>query len=298
MKRTAACESVIGRPKGRKTPPEPLDAHGAGSMAMEVTVDRRKAEVQGAILQFAARREYRLFNAWWLDGQRLETQDPHESARHRPTTPVTKVVAMFRRVFDVDQRPRIDIELKSRRGKTTVAMDVGSHRKSVQLAYELRSYLEDERAYSCECPPICHRCSSAVRNMTARFCGQCGESLTAGEFTRSRNVGEANEPEASRDLMPDVVVEREDAPDEASEPPAENELAVVDAEPHLESNADAVADSRAATELDESAIPGADDKPSEDTSSETPPVMDEDGDEEEVGSRREASPGRRALAED
>ncbi len=60
----------------------------------------------------------------------------------------------------------------------------------------------------------------------------------------------------------------------------------------------AVADSRAATGLDESAIRGADDKPSEDTASETPPVMDDDGDEEKVGSRREASPGRRALAED
>ena len=106
--------------------------------------------------------------------------------------------------------------------------------------------------------------------------------------------------------MPDVVVEREDAPDEASEPPSENELAAEDAEPDLESESesdadaveDAVADSRAATGLDESAIPGADDKPSEDTASETPPVMDEDGDEEEVGSRREASPGRQALAED
>ncbi|MCZ6681588.1 MAG: hypothetical protein O7B26_00285 [Planctomycetota bacterium] len=273
-------------------------------MAMEVTVDRKKSEVQGAILQFAARREYRLFNAWWLDGQRLETQDPLESARHRPTTPVTRVVAMFRRVFDVDQRPRIDIELKSRRGKTTVAMDIGSHRKSVQLAYELRSYLEDERAYSCECPPICHRCSSAVRNMTARYCGQCGESLTAAEATRSRTVGESNEPEASRELMPVVVVEREDVPDGVSEPPSENELAAVDVEPDLESESDAgadedtVADSRAATGLDESPNRGADDKPSEDTASETPAVMDDDGDEEEVGSRREASPGRRALAED
>lgn len=285
-------------------------------MAMEVTVDRRKAEVQGAILQFAARREYRLFNAWWLDGQRLETQDAPESVRRRPTSARSRVVAVFRRIFDVEQRPRIDIELKSRRGKTTVLMNIGSHRKSVHLAYELRSYLEDERGYLCECPPMCPRCSAVVRNMTACFCGRCGESLTAAETPRARITGKPEDradaqreiepagPEAAEDSTRAVAVERDESPHEAPERPAETESAIVDAEPDDESEAAevnaAVAYSREATGGDEPADRDADEDRSEVTTSDTPPIMDdkEVQEAEEEDLRRDASPVRRALAED
>lgn len=283
-------------------------------MAMEVTVDRRKSEVQGAILQFAARREYRIFNAWWLDGQRLETQDAPESsasARRRMTSAINRVAAVFRRVFDVDQRPRLDIELKTRRGKTTVAMAVGSHRKSVQLAYELRSYLEDERAYSCECPPICHHCSAAVRNMTARFCGRCGASLLAAGAAPARLIDQPadrddpletarpEELEASRNSIPAVVVEREDAPDEAIDSAAETESASPDIEPELKADPPEVVDTRASSELDESAIRDEGAELSEDNVDDTPPAIDDDREHEvEEDLPREASPARRALAED
>src|SRR5207244_2357408 len=51
---------------------------------------------------------------------------------------------------------------------------------SVHLAYALRSYLSDERAFECECPPLCPRCSASVTNFMARYCGRCGLQLSGG----------------------------------------------------------------------------------------------------------------------
>ena len=48
----------------------------------------------------------------------------------------------------------------------------GENPESVQLAYALQGYLTEDRAYTCQSPPICPKCSSPVDNVTARFCGR------------------------------------------------------------------------------------------------------------------------------
>lgn len=159
-------------------------------MALKFNIDRSPSDVQAAMLQFAARRSYRLFTPWWIDGQRVEIPPPPESDRAtRARMPLLgRLFAGLRTGLDLDGRPRVDVELKTRKNKTLVSMNLNSHERSVQLAHDLRSFLSEPRAYESECPALCPRCSAAVSNMSARYCGRCGL-----QFAEAKQRTPANE---------------------------------------------------------------------------------------------------------
>ncbi|MCG8405496.1 MAG: hypothetical protein MI923_09900 [Phycisphaerales bacterium] len=142
---------------------------------VEVTVPRKNNEVHEAMVQFAARRSYRLSKPWWIEGIRIEApQIGSHQGGHSPARG-----GFWASLFDIPQIPRIEVHLKRRRGRARLKINVSNHPESIQLAYELHSYLLDDRAYDCQCPPICTKCGSPVRNVTARYCGRCGHQLVS-----------------------------------------------------------------------------------------------------------------------
>lgn len=178
-------------------------------MGLEISVHRSQRDVEEAIVQFAARRSYRLTYPWHSDGPRIEIlRDADPGRRHSagdgPAQTGGSLSRLLRRIFDVNQPPRVDLELKRARGKTTVEVDLGSEHRSVQLAYALRAYLASEEAYACLCPAMCVACSAPVRNVTARYCGQCGKELVpmGADIVRPR-LGAMTDADAE----PEVSVE-------------------------------------------------------------------------------------------
>ena len=125
-------------------------------MDLDTYLDHGHEDVKQAIVQFAARRSYRLRQPWYIDGLRIEMP---------PSRPAG------------DRAGRIDVELKRKRGKTRLRITVGRGSESTKLAYELQSYLQDDRAYHAQCPPMCLKCGSPVPNIQARYCGRCGGKL-------------------------------------------------------------------------------------------------------------------------
>ena len=149
-------------------------------MAIELTIDHSKSDAQEAITQFAARRRYQLSHPWYLDGLRIE--DTSRAGENIPPKSESGhgFWAGLASLFHVPAPgPRVDIELKRRKGRTVVSLSLGGHHESVHLAYALRAYLSDDRAFTCECPPLCPACSALVRNVTANYCCQCGHLLAA-----------------------------------------------------------------------------------------------------------------------
>ena len=122
-------------------------------MALKFDIARSRADVQTAILHFAARRSYRLFNAWWLDGQRMEIPQPDNRRGAEWSDPLlSRFWSGLRRSLDMDQPPRIDIELKRSRSQTIVSMKLGPNAHSVQLASALQTHLSSDAAYAPPCP--------------------------------------------------------------------------------------------------------------------------------------------------
>ncbi|MFQ5425399.1 MAG: hypothetical protein ACE5F9_15650, partial [Phycisphaerae bacterium] len=176
-------------------------------MDLDTYLDHGEEEVKQAIVQFAARRSYRLRQPWYLEGLRIELP-PERSPDER--------------------RGRVDIELKRKRGKTRLRITVGRGSESTKLAYDLQSYLQDDRAYHAQCPPMCPKCGSPVANLHARFCGRCGRQLVASGVKESRPVASparaAPPPVPSppvsvaqaKPLPSPVVVERDPMPEPAA----------------------------------------------------------------------------------
>ena len=121
-------------------------------MALEITLPQNAATVQLALMQFAARRGYSLSSPGHLDGHCIENA--------LLPTPA-----------------RVEVRMKRSGDETLVDLAFGDNPESVQLAYALQGYLSDEKAYACECPPICPKCSALVGNVASKFCGRCGASL-------------------------------------------------------------------------------------------------------------------------
>lgn len=169
-------------------------------MNLDTYLDHGEDEVKRAIVQFAARRSYRLREAWYLQGLRIELPTGKSSG---------------------ERRGRIDIELRRKRGKTRLRITVGRGHQSTKLAYDLQSYLQDDRAYHAQCPPMCPKCGRPVPNLHARFCGRCGRKLITGEVEEPRPVAvqaRAAPPPVPqvRPLPEPVVVERDPAPEPAA----------------------------------------------------------------------------------
>lgn len=173
---------------------------------VEVTVPRRNSEVHEAMVQFAARRSYRLSKPWWLEGIRIEA--PKKATNHAEVRSGFWA-SLF---FGLPQSPRIDVNLKRKRGRARLKIDVSDHPKSIQLAYELHSYLLDDRSYDCQCPPICTKCGSPVRNVTARYCGRCGHQLVAADESLPPVPERGSSPPPRTEATVPPVIESEPAP--------------------------------------------------------------------------------------
>jgi ribosomal protein S27AE len=190
-------------------------------MDLDTYLDHGAEEVKQAVVQFAARRSYRLRKPWYIEGLRIES--PSEASGD-------------------DGDGRIDIELKRKRGKTRLRITVGRGSESTRLAYELQSYLQDDRAYHAQCPPMCPKCGRPIANLHARYCGRCGRKLVTGSVEAPPQVAAparaapppvpsspATLPRAVPSRAP-IVVERETTPEPAAaKPEAELETPVVEA---------------------------------------------------------------------
>ena len=185
-------------------------------MDLDTYLDHSEGDVKQAIVQFAARHAYQLRQPWYIEGLRIE-EPPSRSSDY--------------------SRGRIDIELKRKRGKTRLRISVGRGSQSTKLAYNLQSYLQDDRAYHAQCPPMCPKCGSPVANLHARYCGRCGRKLVTGvkeEPPAATPVRAAPPPVPSVPVRvpiaapsrSPVVVERDATP----EPAAETVEAIVEAQ--------------------------------------------------------------------
>ena len=148
-------------------------------MSLEVNIDRPKSDVRTAIQDFAARRGLRVANPWYLDGVRLEGHwDRASNPLAGPTGDVSQPTWWVRWLGSAPEPPAVNIEIKRRWVKgTRLNMRFGKHPDSANLAYALRVYLMDERAYGVHAPIICIRCSAQVPHFLANFCGRCGQPL-------------------------------------------------------------------------------------------------------------------------
>jgi len=173
-------------------------------MDLDTYLDHGEDDGKQAIVQFAARRSYRLRQPWYIEGLRIEIP-PSRSSDYC--------------------NGRIDIELKRKRGKTRLRISVGRGSQSTKLAYELQSFLKDDRAFHAQCPPMCPKCGRPVPNLHARYCGRCGTKLISGSVEQPRPVAvqvraappplpspPVSVPQA-RPLREPVVVERDPTPE-------------------------------------------------------------------------------------
>lgn len=191
---------------------------------IEVTIKRPKDAASEALVQFAARRGYRMTNPWYMEGVRIEAP-PSAADVHAKR-------GFWATISDTPSSARIDVELKNKRRATRVKISVSNHPDSIKLAYELQAYLNDERSYETECPPVCPTCGNNVPNPISRYCGRCGHRLVSGgddggrvlrpppvvRETPTRELPppvpnrneQTNEPDQEKDHRA-VVVERDDA---------------------------------------------------------------------------------------
>ncbi len=161
---------------------------------LEVFVQRKKEDVEPAIVQFVARRSYRLSRPWYLDGIRIEAHPDSEGKG-----------GFWSAVLDTPTVARIDLEVKRKRSGTRVRIVIANTPESTRLAYELHAYLLDPRSFDQKLPAICPRCSTPIINVTARFCGRCGTPLATDAIAPpapSSPATAAQKSKASADLQP------------------------------------------------------------------------------------------------
>ncbi|HPF37112.1 MAG TPA: hypothetical protein P5081_00295 [Phycisphaerae bacterium] len=286
---------------------------------IEVTIQHSKDDIREAIVQFCARRGYRLTNPWYLEGVRIEIPNRIREAIEKR--------GFWATVMDVQTVPRVDVDVKRRRARSSrVKISVGDHADSVRLAYELQAYLNDDRAYEPECPPVCPSCGSNVANPMARYCGRCGHRFAKGKADDGRDdvlrpppvvayeksappiehaldvvADEAATPETPNEVAEDaqptsVIVERDAAP--ASGEVAEASEAVVDGAPMTsapEMDADDIRDEAPIAAAE--AIDLEEDEGTSEAAPENDGVVSE-SDEDDADTSIPDSPPRRLLAEE
>lgn len=134
---------------------------------LEVFVQRKKEDVEPAIVQFVARRSYRLSRPWYLEGIRIEA----------PSAGGEQSGGFWSAVFDSPTVARIDLEIKRKRSGTRVRIVIANTPESTRLAYELHAYLLDSNSFDQRIPAVCPRCSTPIINVSAKYCGRCGTQL-------------------------------------------------------------------------------------------------------------------------
>ncbi len=203
-------------------------------MGLTVSVNRKKADVREAILQFAARRSYRLSYPWYLDGARIEDRRSRDAERRphsqrRWQSIPERVSQGVWRLLDFDAPPRIEVAVRPRLGRTDVRITLGSHPASVEMAYALRAYLSNNRAYECLCPPMCPTCTAPVANVMARYCGRCGRELLPSAVDIAPPPVQTGRPIAAPDVTAasagDVELARDREPVAEASPAADERTA-------------------------------------------------------------------------
>ncbi len=124
-------------------------------MALEVALEWNRDAVGNAVVQFAARRGYRLRSSHSGNAWRIETEQSAGGGR-----PV-----------------RVDVTLRWRLGRTILSGRTDGTAQSMQLFGELTSFLSDRRVYDGPPPAHCPQCGTAVANIRASYCGRCGAKL-------------------------------------------------------------------------------------------------------------------------
>ncbi|MCB9853714.1 MAG: hypothetical protein H6819_11505 [Phycisphaerales bacterium] len=200
---------------------------------IEVTIQRSKDDVREALIQFCARRGYRLSDPWYLEGLRIEVPNRSRDGFEKR--------GFWATVTDAQTGPRIDVDVKRRRARSSrVRINVGDHTDSVRLAYELQAYLNDDRSYDAACPPICTSCGSNVPNPIARYCGRCGHRFASGSEGGDKNVlrpplarAETRDRPRDDETMSEWLLERKSEDNErqpAEKAPDDHALDIVDTE--------------------------------------------------------------------
>ncbi len=175
---------------------------------IEIVIDRQRTEVHRAIVAFVAWRSYSMTNPWWIEGMRIEApqlaewrlQAENIAARldHAIQSPHRRT--WWASLLDLPQVPRIELEVKRRRGRSVVKVKISDHPDSTKLAAELQTYLLSDRAYDAEGLSNCPACGAPITNVIARYCGRCGRQLvdTKAEVQRlSPAVAAVREPPES-----------------------------------------------------------------------------------------------------
>lgn len=124
-------------------------------MVLEIVIERSRDSIRAAIGDFAARRGYRLHRSWFGGTLIKKPRSGFPAAKVRVTN------------------------LARQRGSTIVRLHLADRQKFWDLAYELRAFLLDDRAYDRERPTMCPMCRQPIANLSARFCGGCGAELEA-----------------------------------------------------------------------------------------------------------------------
>ncbi len=124
-------------------------------MVLEIVIERSRDSIRAAIGDFAARHGYRLHRSWFGGTLIKKPRSGFPSAKVRVTS------------------------LERQRGATIVRLNLADRQKFWDLAYELRAFLLDERAYDRDRPTRCPTCGRPIANLSAQFCGSCGIELTA-----------------------------------------------------------------------------------------------------------------------
>ncbi|MBX3395697.1 MAG: zinc ribbon domain-containing protein [Phycisphaerae bacterium] len=177
---------------------------------LEIFVQRPKEDVDSSLVQFAARRSYRISKPWYLDSIRIETPSPTHGA--------SNVRRFWAAMFDSPLEPRIDVETRRKRSGTRVRVVIANTPESTRLAYELHSFLLDDRSFDRNLPTICPRCSTPISNLTSRYCGRCGHKLVANGLEPRIREFPGIVPPVPEEMTSRVRLERDASPPKIEQP--------------------------------------------------------------------------------
>ena len=147
----------------------------------EFRVMQDEYAIRAALLQFVARRGYTI-------GERPEYHRSVVIERHAPFAELglTDNEKFHYKRDSRDQdivilTVRVDFSEPRDATGTVVRLRFGENSLQATMAYDVQAFLMQAQSYATGSPPVCSKCSSAIRNMTAQFCGKCGESLEVKE---------------------------------------------------------------------------------------------------------------------
>lgn len=143
----------------------------------EFRVPQSQFAVRGAVLQYVARKGYALgqkpeFNQSLVIERRATSDElgltESEKYNYQRDPDKADVIILW---------VRVDFLASEESTATLVRLRFKNTNLDTAMAFDVQGYLLDARSYALERPHTCPRCSSTIRDITARFCGKCGENL-------------------------------------------------------------------------------------------------------------------------